>query len=478
MNCSLCVFRIIYPTLDAYHEINNKVICSSCISEIYYQRSSFVPVDPHAIQTEIRREPPLEIGSFERCEAHGHKLRLRCESCEVAVCVECVPSHSQHAFSDATAKAREALDNLYLLEFVTKYFDEASPEPTPKLKKVIEEIVLLFYSLEGLGPNTILEKATPKAEQSLAFLRSQLYKLKGKSLQQIFEELTTEKPPYQRQGTPFIHWCQWDSRRVSYFDLERRSSHEFELRSDKPLPHFCRTIQIAPTKLLACGGREKPSSNGLAQASLIDVAEHTLQPISPMLLGRANHALVYFNSYVYVIGGCDSLNKYTNKCERISAATLSWERITSTNEIRDSTTGVGIHQDNSVYIFGARQANGLCTNSVEKYDVARKIWISLPITLTYNCMVAGSVQLPEDGMKVLVFGGQSATASPLTVINKLDLATLEVLELPAHDFDGGCIVNEPLVAHGQCYAYLFKGRFSRKLQRWQSEEARWVPVDA
>ena len=99
------------------------------------------------------------------------------------------------------------------------------------------------------------------------------------------------------------------------------------------------------------------------------------------------------------------------------------------------------------------------------------IWVSLPIKLTYESMVLGSILVSPT--QVLVFAGQNILAQPLKQTNIIDLEKMTVRETRAFETAGGCVVNEPLVFNGKVFCFIFEGNNSRSIETWRIEEEFW-----
>ena len=223
--------------------------------------------------------------------------------------------------------------------------------------------------------------------------------------------------------------------------------------------------------IVACGGRDTPSSNGLRKAFMIKTDPIRVEHLPDMKSGRANHCLIYFDRYVYVIGGCDHDNRYTNRVERLNLSNFMWEDTASCNEIRDSTSGVGVERENALYVFGGRIGNASICRTIEKYIIASNIWISIHLKIGYDSMVLGSIMISPT--KILIFGGQTGLAQPLKNCNIIDLEQNTVKELSDMNSIGGCVVNEPILFNNKVYSYVFQGSTSRSIEFWDIATETW-----
>jgi hypothetical protein len=180
--------------------------------------------------------------------------------------------------------------------------------------------------------------------------------------------------------------------------------------------------------------------------------------------------MIYFEDYVYVIGGCDHDNKYTNRVERFSLESNIWEILSSTNRTRDSSTGVVHENEKSIYLFGGRYGGSLVSRSCEKFLIEKNIWVTLELNLTFQSMVLGSVRFSEH--EVLVFAGQNEVSQQMKKCNVVNLQTLNVREVQEFT-EGGCIVNEPIFVDGLVACLVFKGAADRGIHFWRPGSEMW-----
>ena len=467
--CCLCEIKSIHPYTEPYCEFNNKKICSVCIEKL---TTSVISVSnkPIKILTNIPEDGKILIGPWEKCETHNHKLRLLCINCNKNICVLCVPSHSLHSFSNIEELISEIVPKLYFLDFLSKYAEKDFKNNLGQLKEIQEALCSLFARVQDQPAYWVLKKCDSKIKKLTTKLCGLVVNYSGKNFEKLVEDIKNPKKQLKR-CEEYIHWAQWNSQFVFCNNVADSTSIKITLPADNKIPHFAKSIQISSDSILVCGGRDQPTSNGLRRSFIIKVNPITVEPLPDMNSGRANHCVLYYNRYVYVIGGCDHENRYTNRAERLSLTSLQWEEIASCNEIRDSSSGVGVEREDSVYVFGGRKANAVITNTIEKYIVCMNIWVSLPIKLTYESMVLGSILVSPT--QVLVFAGQNILAQPLKQTNIIDLEKMTVRETRAFETAGGCVVNEPLVFNGKVFCFIFEGNNSRSIETWRIEEEFW-----
>lgn len=296
-------------------------------------------------------------------------------------------------------------------------------------------------------------------------LKLQVPSYKDKNLSGLVNKL--KFPEKVLETNKFLHWIQWNSPYLFVYNAEFAvTRHELK---DYKIPHFSRSI-ATPKGIVICGGRLEVDSKGLHSAVLVKLDPVTVKPLPNMHFGKANQSLLYFDGDVYVIGGCDHDNKYSNRVEKYSFESNCWQVLASTNKTRDSATAVIRESEKAIYVFGGRFGGALITNSIEKYLIAANVWVSIDLQLTVPSMVLGSVKVNEN--QVLVFAGQNEVSQPLKFCNLVDLEKNQVFMM--NEFQGGgCIVNEPILVGEKVACLVFVGANTRKLHFWNCERMVW-----
>ena len=241
---------------------------------------------------------------------------------------------------------------------------------------------------------------------------------------------------------------------------------------NQTFPFFCRSISLPHRQILVCGGRIESSSPGLNKAYILHIDEDCrIENIDEMTIGRSNHFLLVFINYVYVIGGCDHTNQFTNKCERLNLSTLKWEKITSCNEIRDTCSACGIEDQNCIYVFGGRVGNNEISKTFERFEVSRNSWVKINISLPVFSSVHGTAIVGNK--QFLIFAGQDFENKPLKNACVFDLNKGKFEDIEPMASKGGCIVNEIVVYRNRVYCFLFQGFACRSLEFWDIENRKW-----
>jgi len=467
-NCFLCEVKPIFESTESFCEFKDRKICNMCIENL---STSVLPTSRKAIpiQVDIQEQATIEIGSWDKCEFHEHKLRLLCTTCNSHLCVLCVPLHNTHTFSSVEDLIVEMVPKLHELEYLLRFSLKESKDQNTEIEEILNKVLQFFSKIQGKSSNYIYSKCKSKITKFTKHLQDLVLNFKDKCLSQLVSHL---KNPQKIKDRPkYLHWGQWNSHNLYVLDSSFQVHHE--VLKDYKIPHFSRSI-VVPEGIVVSGGRSEPDSKGLFTATLITVPGYLIKPLPDMNCGRANHCLLYYEGFVYVIGGCDHDNKYSNRVERLSTETKTWEVLAPTNRPRDSSSAIIHESEKSIYLFGGRFGGSLVTRSCEKYLIEANTWVTLNLELTFHSMVLGSIRFSEH--EVLVFAGQNEVSQQIKKCNVVDLKTMTVREI--QDFkDGGCIVNEPMFLDGKVACLVFKGSNIRGLHFWNPETEVWDGVE-
>lgn len=471
--CYLCEVKTIHPFTEPHCEFNSKKICTGCIDKLSTSLISITNKPPQIIPS-IPESAIIVLGQWELCKTHYKKLRLLCQKCEIPICVLCVPSHNSHYFASISDLLEKVVPQMHNIDYLAKVAEKDKQNNSESLQLIQENICDLFAKVQEQPPYQALKKCEGKIEKLTNDLQELVFNYANKELSEVAREIKHPREAYKRIDS-HIHWVQWNSQTINVCDVKDFRNFKITLPDGFKIPHFSKSIQISPESILACGGRDTPSSNGLKKAMLVKINPVRVEYLEDMKSGRANHCLAYFNRFVYVIGGCDHDNRYTNRAERLCLSSFTWEDIASCNEIRDSTSAVGVERENAVYVFGGRVANLTVCRSIEKYLVSANVWVSVPLKTTFDSMVLGSILISPT--QVLVFGGQTGQANPLRNANLINLQEMTVEETSFMQSDGGCIVNEPILLDNKIFSYVFKGSESRRIEICDLSDKSWKVIN-
>jgi hypothetical protein len=108
--------------------------------------TSVLPTSRKAIpiQVDIQEQATIEIGSWDKCEFHEHKLRLLCTTCNSHLCVLCVPLHNTHTFSSVEDLIVEMVPKLHELEYLLRFSLKESKDQNTEIEEIKERVQIIF----------------------------------------------------------------------------------------------------------------------------------------------------------------------------------------------------------------------------------------------------------------------------------------------------------------------------------------------
>ena len=470
--CVMCN-KLIPMREEDYYDFLGKKLCTTCYECLSGGNYSKDPPIKHEIICEVPKiRPPVESVK-ETCNAHQKQYKFFCDACGLSLCLFCLPQHSLHGFSDLSLKAKELVTRLYTLEHLARYSIAYFEDRSLELQEIIQIIIELYQNANNKSNSSILSFLPAELDRMHKRLQEINPDLLGLSIdeckQMIEHGRDSIKEPRLRN---YMHWCEWNDKCVHVIDLESMVRSTYMLPNSTILPLFCRSVSLPHKQILVCGGRKESSTPGLHAAFIIHLEENCrIEKIDDMLIGRSNHYMLSFRGYVYIIGGCDHLNQFTNKCERLKISSLKWETITSCNQIRDTCSAIGIEEQNCIYVFGGRIANNAISPTIEKYDISQDCWVSVNIRLPIMSSVNGVALIAP--RRVLMFAGQDFENKPMNKCFILDLDKGRSEELEDLSSRGGCIVNEVAIYRDRVYALIFQGFTSKSLESWSFDTKKW-----
>lgn len=471
--CFICKVDRINPYKDSHQVYKGKPICDGCIELILHGNFQKKPVASSTVQTRIPPAIDIQLNHSELCNSHQKKQKIYCLFCKTGACWKCVPNHKGHKLKDTLKICQDLLLKLHQLEFSLVFTALSVHSIQEEAMKISNQVAEFYYDLAGSNYLALIRQIPEFINETRPKLNDLNPDFKGLELSESKESIENGRDSLKANPREeLMHWTEWNSNTIYFKDLLTgvNTSHNLSLI----VPFYSRSISIPHSQLLLCGGREDNNSLGMKSAWIIHLKEDLrVEKIQDMTVGRSNHNLIRYENYVYVIAGRDHRNKKTNRCERLDIKTLTWEAITSTNEIRDTTAGVAIPDQDALYIFGGSVSNNILSNTIEKYIVSLNIWRVIHLKLNHTTSVEGLCVIPGTRAQVLVFAGQDSEGKNQATVSIVDLEKATVEDLPDMKLKFGCVVNECKTFCGKIYAYIFEGYNSRSLLSWDSETRIW-----
>ncbi|CAG9314151.1 unnamed protein product [Blepharisma stoltei] len=197
-------------------------------------------------------------------------------------------------------------------------------------------------------------------------------------------------------------------------------------------------------------------TGGTKSNEVYEFKENRMIKRNSMLHVRSSHNAVYFNGFVYCIGGYNG-SSWHDKCEKISIETFDTLPIASLNYRRCAFSST--ISGNDIYVFGGYDGTKYLDN-IERYSVIKNKWETLPCVLHRPLQNTGAAYYSDN--KIMIAGGYNEKGT-LNVVRSLDLETLEwtTLASMAHTrylmnkfhFCSGCVFAIGGSAQGQNIEY-------------------------
>ena len=142
-----------------------------------------------------------------------------------------------------------------------------------------------------------------------------------------------------------------------------------------------------------------------------------------MMYIRSSHNAIYFNGFVYCIGGYNG-STWHEKCEKISVETFNTLPISNLNYRRCAFSSC--IAGNFIYVFGGYDGTRYLDN-IERFNVFKNKWENLNCTLHRPLQNTGAASYAEN--KIIIAGGYNEKGT-LSAARSLDLENLEWSVMP------------------------------------------------
>tara|TARA_B100000683_G_C12503596_1_gene558344 strand:+ start:6 stop:2468 length:2463 start_codon:yes stop_codon:yes gene_type:complete len=160
-----------------------------------------------------------------------------------------------------------------------------------------------------------------------------------------------------------------------------------------------------------------------------DISTNTWNEINDMTTNRAGHAIVTYDMYIYVLGGCGNLDAIlnptvpsyvTSMCEVYDISENKWNSISKLNTAR--CLHQAVQKNGIIYVIGGLTIDG-DTNKCEIYDISSGVWSDIS---NMNNNRASHTAVVHDNF-IFVFGGWNTDASDSN--KKNTLTSIEVYNI-------------------------------------------------
>lgn len=465
--CAVCRTDLIYKYMSQYSYFQGKIVCNRCREQLLSKKYEVLPVS---------KRSEVEFVSEKKCQKHESRSEIWCEECKEKVCGKCLKEHKGHRMNSLSSNCLISMKNLDILSYLLKELLVLFPKKKLFLLNIQKKQSNLYHILtssSSIDPSDF----TSSVSSLFSEIQYIIPHLSNHPLSKAYTLLLSHKIPTSIQT--IHHWTDWGSSSLHLLDLKTNTVKikQFLLSSESSdnfvFPYYCKSVLLPDGKLFVCGGRENVNSFGLRSTWIIDLNTKRIESKSEMGIGRANHCVVYHNSFVYVIGGCNHQNQFSNVCEKYDLENDTWIRISSTNKVTDSAAAIIVPRQNSIYVFCGREDNGVLNNTIERYDIHEDYWTVVPVILPIRAHLNGASLLSPFSNKILLFGGQNSYGE---LIGKSLIFNFKTLSISEHDkmkHNGGCIVETGLVYDNYILASLFSGFDSRSYQIFSIGRKTW-----
>lgn len=419
-----------------------------------------------SIQSNLAIEPGA-------CQKHNKNLKLHCERCLTLLCSACVLQHNYHRISIISEKISQILKNFEDIEQCILI--SLRVKSKNNLEIIYADFLNEYKRLQGLNAQEFIN-------QSQSSLEIYYNKLKEADTDYQWIPLEQCRNAYKLGRNhvnlsaydKLLHYIEWKENTLHVIDLNDIKSSTYTLPDNFSAPLYCRSVLLPFKRIFICGGRTTSADPGLKNSYILQIGKDLkMHNLPDMKTGRSNHLVLYCNDAIYVLGGLDSSNTYTNVCEKFSLQTNNWTFICNLSEKKDALSGCSNQNDNCLYTFGGRNVSLFI--DIEKYIISEDCWVRLPVALPFETCLNGSCFMQNE-KKVLIFAGQNKTADPLSlscIVNLEDNTSEEIPEIPDK---GGCVVDHPALFNEKIYCLIFKGFPCRKLFAWDIRGNRWESI--
>jgi hypothetical protein len=423
----------------------------------------------------IPKDPSLKNNQKETCNGHQKRHKFYCDECKLSLCLNCLPTHSHHGFSHLESKAKSLISDLHTLEHLTRFLKSSEDSNNTNFDEILDSILFTFEKIQNKSASSVIHFLSLQVPvfflkiQELSPEFSSLDLLECKKMIEEGREMMKES-----KKLDWMHWVEWNDRSIHLLNLNTMKKHSILVSS--VIPFFCKSASLPYQQIFICGGRLESASPGLKSAFIVHLAEDCrVERLPDMEVGRSNHCVIYFKNFVYVLVGCNELNQYTNKCERLKIPDLKWERIASCPEVVDTCSVTALDNSNFLFMTGGRLNSQSLTSSIHRFDVVSNFWKKLSVKIPIETSVHGSCFL--NSQELLIFAGQDKNSNPLFESAVVNIETGEAQVSEVKMTRGGCIVNECRTWRNKVFFFVFQGFCSRILQSFEISTKSWVLED-
>jgi len=220
----------------------------------------------------------------------------------------------------------------------------------------------------------------------------------------------------ERNASMFIFAREKNDSKILEYNLKTQQFSEIQVPKNMKINEYAAAVGLPDSTIILTGGISLERTHAYVNNSTISYIpfSNTFKKLNPMMKCRYQHGLVFYQGYIYAIGGQEyfsNSNSYLKHCERLNLKTLCWEEAPALNIARSNFAICCL--DKSIYVFGGRNKEGLLCE-IERYK-GGKTWESLgKFSLPYP--LEGAVAVPMSYNQIYLFGGRTFGHSSNEVI--------------------------------------------------------------
>jgi kelch-like protein 10 len=201
---------------------------------------------------------------------------------------------------------------------------------------------------------------------------------------------------------------------------------------------------------------------------MFSISKMSLTPKKHLLNTRKEHASIFLNNCVYVLGGYDGTNsRFLNSCEQYDLEKDEWKSV-SPMVIAKCAFGATTVSNRYIYTVGGYDGQERL-NTIERYDYKTDKWTLLDVQLKNALSNSACVSIAENTLVIL--GGGFNLGFSLDM-NLLDTQKNEWVQLPSMT-DGRDLRNKIVFSSGCIYAI---GGNNCKGEKYSVQKNEWSTI--
>lgn len=404
--CAFCP-NTFFKYLTPHYRFHNKPICKECCSELTKSKYSVTPTlspPPHSTTS-------IPSQTYEHCSLHLTLKYFYCNTCSTSLCSMCLSEHSSHQTTSLDSAYQTIEKKLtWLTRILSTHLKLNSYRPK-SLEYLLKSLQSSIHSI-SLNFSERISKISRIIN---------IYYSKFKRIYQEYNNLTLESAFSRTQSLIYsasldIHnyyiWLEWGSCTIHLLDLKTNAFSTKGIRREYKIPYYSRSLTLPDGRIFISGGKLDLDTSNTYRAWILNIKTCEVKEIESMKTGRSNHCLVYLHDSIYALGGCNQYNQFTSRCERYCMLSKRWRDIPDSIYEIDSASAVAINHLNIILVFGGRQHNGTCNSAIQQFDAMRNCWTIVSIEPVLSRYLLGAILIPQEGSKILIFGGLDNSRNP------------------------------------------------------------------